>query len=100
MAFREGRQEDQEYNGPCIGEAHGLTYVVTSMRTVIQNSKTFLYFAGCDLWVRNQDQALDFEKTVAAIHFIKIGLQSEDIQVVMSLDDAGHDFWLGTDELG
>ena len=70
------------------------------MRIVIQNSKTFLYFAGCDFWVKNQEQALDFEKTVAAIHFIKKGRQSVEIQVVMSFDDASHDFWLGTDALG
>ncbi|MEO6036513.1 MAG: hypothetical protein ABIQ35_14780 [Verrucomicrobiota bacterium] len=40
------------------------------------------------------------KKTLAAIHFIKSGHRSDDMHVVMSLDDASHDYWLGSDELG
>jgi len=70
------------------------------MRIVLQNCQTGLYFAGCHRWVNDLNKALDFEKTVAAIDFVKKGKQANEVQVVMCFDDTNYDFWLGEDELG
>ncbi len=69
------------------------------MRIVVQNTRTELFF-GCDNhWMEDREQALDFKKVSCATRFLK-EKQCDELQIVICLNDADYDYWLGVDELG
>jgi hypothetical protein len=55
---------------------------VEAMRVLIQNSTSFLFLQSGGGWTANAEEALDFERSLRAMKYIK-GIRLEHVQIVL-----------------
>ena len=60
--------------------------ILALMRVILRNKKTGLYYAGCDQWIPEASQALDFDEIEHAGQLaFEVGFT--ELEVVLSYDD-------------
>lgn len=83
----------QDWQSIPLSISQGLSYkeaALAAMRILIQNKATALYCAGPSAWVKEDDTALTFQNTAAAIRFCQDARLS-GVQVVLKFKDSSMD---------
>jgi hypothetical protein len=68
-----------------------------TMRVLLLNRNTGLYFQGREQWVNAAAQALDFKSTADALVAVT-ELRLQNMDIVLSFDDPTHDLRLPVDD--
>ncbi len=60
------------------------------MRVLLRNTRTGLFYAGPDIWAKDNTEALDFEQTRVALDRVETS-KLRDMEVLMHFDDTALD---------